>query len=389
MPIPAFTRICIGELDNHADANMNTFFTVGDVNGDGRLDIVSSGRSGQMAWFENRPDGTWRKHAVADVQNQECGGLVWDVNGDGLPDIVNGGDWKSDRLSWWQNPGETGGAWTQRVIAATGQTQFHDEVIGDVTGDGAASVVFTNQGGGALYRVPVPADPTVTPWPGIETIATEMREGRQPEEGLALVDLDGDGVTEIIFGQCWYKYRGAEQGWEQNRYAQGYMTTVIAVGDINGDGKPEIVLSEGDACIYGRPEGGKLAWFAPGSDIRQLWTEHVLETNLLDPHSLQLGDICGNGHLDLLVGEIGRRETLETNPPRLMVYENDGAGRFTRHVIDEGTGTHHARLADFGRGVLDIVSRPLHGPEKWKIFCWQQNRPAASSSRETGPSGGE
>jgi hypothetical protein len=43
-------------------------------------------------------------------------------------------------------------------------------------------------------------------------------------------------------------------------------------------------------------------------------------------------------------------------------------------VIDEGTGTHHARLADFrNRGVLDIASRPLHGPDKWKVFNWYNN----------------
>ncbi|MDQ2798820.1 MAG: VCBS repeat-containing protein, partial [Armatimonadota bacterium] len=146
----------------------------------------------------------------------------------------------------------------------------------------------------------------------------------------------------------------------------------IAVGDIDGDGQNEIVLSEGDACIYGYPDGGKLGWFKPCGDIRELWEEHRLENHLLDPHSLQLGDLCGNQRLDILVGEIGVWDKLEENPPRLFIYENDGGGGFTRHLIDQGIGTHHARLADFrGRGVLDIASRPLHGPDKWKIFVWE------------------
>ena len=55
-------------------------------------------------------------------------------------------------------------------------------------------------------------------------------------------------------------------------------------------------------------------------------------------------------------------------PPRLIVYENDGRGTFTRHVVDEGTGIHDAVLVDVrNRGVLDIVGKPLHGPEKWKV----------------------
>src|SRR5207247_9638084 len=104
--------------------------------------------------------------------------------------------------------------------------------------------------------------------------------------------------------------------------------------------------------------GGKLAWFGPKDDLREPSDEHLIEDFLLVPHSLQLGDICGNGRLDLLVGEIGVKDRYTENPPRLMVYENDGQGHFTRHVIDEGTGTHHARLVDLrGAGVLDIASR--------------------------------
>lgn len=148
---------------------------------------------------------------------------------------------------------------------------------------------------------------------------------------------------------------------------------MIAVGDIDGDGQLEIVLSEGDACIYGYPEGGKLGiWKPRAGKIREPWDEYRLADNLLDPHSLQLADLCGNGRLDILVGEIGKRETLEAEPPRIFLYENLGGGNFTRHTLDEGTGVHHARLADFrSKGVLDIASRPLHGADKWKIFVWE------------------
>jgi hypothetical protein len=371
MPVPRFHRVAIGELDNQSDAGgaMNTLFNVADLNRDGRPDIFSSGRDGQMAWFENLGEGGWKKHRVAEVTRQECGGLAYDLDGDGWPDLINGGDWRSDELAWWQNPGPNGGDWQRRLITHTGATQFHDELIGDVKGDGTLSLVFWNEGAATLSVVPLPKDPTVSPWPGIEVVARDCKEKGQAEEGLALYDLDGDGQNEIIAGTVWYKYRGGR--WESHKYASDYITTLIAVGDVDCDGQPEIVLSEGDACIYGYPQGGKLGWFKPNGDLREPWTEHRIDENLLDPHSLQIADLCGNGRLDLLVGEIGKKETIETELPRLMIYENDGRGQFTRHVVDEGVGTHHARLADFrGTGHLDIASRPLHGPDKWKIFVW-------------------
>jgi hypothetical protein len=378
MSVPGFTKTVIGELENAVGGSqMNTLFTVGDINRDGRPDIVVSGRNGRMAWFENPGrGGAWQRHLVGEIENLECGGLVYDLTGSGHPDIINGSDYRADALYWWENPGPGGSSWTRHVITRTGRPQFHDELIGDLTGDGRMSLLFWNNGGKTLYWAPLPDDPRRTPWPDIRVIATGREENGHAEEGLAIADLDGDGRNEIVAGTHWYKYTGRPgEEWETHKFAADYISTVVAVGDINGDGRKEILLSEGDACIYGKPQGGKLAWFSPKDDLREPWEEHLIEDALLDPHSLQLGDLCGNGRLDILVGEIGVKDRYTESPPRLMVYENDSRGHFTRHVIDEGTGTHHARLVDLrGTGVLDIASRPLHGPEKWNVIVWYNDR---------------
>ena len=64
----SFTKHVIGELDNSPYTDMNTFLAVGDMNRDGRVDIVVAGRDGEMVWFENPgPDGAWQRHELVFV----------------------------------------------------------------------------------------------------------------------------------------------------------------------------------------------------------------------------------------------------------------------------------------------------------------------------------
>lgn len=382
---PVFQKTVIGEVNNDIPPGaINTFSAAGDINGDGLIDFAICGRNGRMVWLENPGrDGEWRQHLIDEPEMMECGGTLYDLTGNGLLDLINGGDGRLDEIYWWENPGPAGGKWRRRLIAKTGHCQFHDTIIGDVTGDGRMSLIFDNQREGTtIYRVPLPMDPRVSPWPGIEVIAAGKTEpnphaegGVQPEEGLAIGDLDGDGRNELVCGTRWYKYLGPGKGWECHQFARGYITTKIAIGDLDGDGRNEIVLSEGDPCVYGQTEGGKLAWFKPGKTLTGLWEEHILADGLLDAHSLQIGDLCGNGRADIFVGEIGMADKTDhyaNRPPLLLVYENDGHANFTRHVIDEGTGTHEAVLVDLGnRGVLDIIGKPLHGEEKWQVHVWR------------------
>lgn len=392
MARPKFSKHVIGTLENAIPPGaMNTFSAVGDLNNNGLLDVVISGRHGTMAWFENTGAGRpWIRHTAADVANMECGGCLRDLTGNGLVDIINGGDGGSTEIWWWENPGPAGGAWARHLIADTGIRQHHETLIGDITNEGREVLVFTNQhgdGGTTIFYVPFPADPTVSPWPEMQIVAsgksepnplnTWRKDGIQPEEGLAIGDIDGDGKNELVSGTHWYKYVGGH--WEGHKFASGYISTKCAIADIDGDGRSEILLTEGDPCVYGKTQGGKFAWFKPGADMYALWEEHVVEDFLFDAHSLQVGDICGNGKPDVLVAEVGKanedRSGYVERAPRVMVFENDGRGHFTRHVIDEGTGTHDAVLADvWNRGVLDIVGKPLAGDEMWNVHVWANDR---------------
>ena len=367
--IPRWQREAIGELENeHGEWSMNTLFNVADLDGDGQPEIFLSGRNGHMAWFDHDAT-TWTRQIINEVRNQECGGQALDLTGNRRLDIINGSDGGFDELAWFEHPSTPGTPWPRHVIYKSGgHRQFHDTLIADLPGTGR-SLLFSNQGQGALGLIPIPADPYQSPWPDLHWVARDCRVKGLPEEGIHVGDLDGDGQNEIVFGTSWYKFHGGT--WQRHQYAQDYVTTVIELADVDGDGRLEIVLSEGDPVIYGQGRG-KLGWFKPGNDITEPWLEHRVADNLNDGHSLQIADLCGHGFQDLIVGEIGNKDTLETEPPRLMLFENNGRGQFSRHLIDQGYGAHHARLADFyGTGRLDIASRALHGPDKWKVFVWR------------------
>lgn len=200
---------------------------VGDVNGDGRPDILQS-----AGWWEQPASGTssdalWTYHPVAFGRwgrSQSAGGgqiYVYDVNGDGLNDVVSSLHGHGWGLAWFEQKRSAAGAITfeRHMIMDTYATanaggvtfaELHGLTVADIDGDGVLDIVtgkryWSHQDS---YFDPDPYGEPVLYWfrtvrraaaPGGAEFVPELIHNRSGVGSQVLaVDLNRDGAADIV-----------------------------------------------------------------------------------------------------------------------------------------------------------------------------------------------
>ncbi len=348
-----------GDLPTPANSTQQVLTLILDIDRDGVNDFVIGSRRApgeSLVWYRRGPNG-WSRHTIEpDTLQLEAGGAFHDIDGDGDLDIVAGNNNKGKMIWWWENPhpNYTGAGWTRRVIKDSGGNKHHDMLFGQFDNDPATEFVYWNQGAKNILIVEVPADPTNQPWPAADTIHTAPST---QYEGLAQADVDGDGRSDIIGGGYWFKHTGGV-----NFTANRIETTPfsrVAAGQLIPGGRPEIVQVPGDDDGPGR-------WFEWNGSA---WVGHDLPGGQIKHgHSLDLGDVNGDGHLDIFIAEMrfAVDDPHENPDARTLIFWGDSQGDFTAETIAAGFGHHESRLGDLdGDGDLDILG---------KSFSWETPR---------------
>ena len=394
-----------------------TRIAVADVNGDGKPDVLvvnpcgassnctaGDGTSGSAGVLLGNGDGTFQAEvAYGSGGSVPLSVAVGDVNGDGKPDLLVANECASSSCANGVVAvllGNGDGTFQTATAYSSGGTGASTIAVSDLRGDGKLDVVVTNYG---CTQSICPGSVAVLLGNGDGTFQTAVSygSGGYIAESMAVADVNGDGKPDLLvandcqsINSCDPSNPGLDgpgsvgvllgngDGTFQTAIAYssgGSFAVSVAVADVNGDRKPDLLVTNQCALsctVNGVRNGEGFVDVLLGNGDGTFQTAVSHDSGGLDASSVTVADVNGDGKPDLVVGNqcalgsgcvnVGGVGVLLGNGDgtfqAAVEYNTDGNGISSSVVVADVTGNGKPDLlvADDAVAVLLNISQYFH-----------------------------
>jgi len=311
---PGTTTVTFATPQAFSTGSAPTCVALADINGDGKLDLIVTNHSGDNVSTRINTTTPGASTPSFDAQQTFVTGIagfgsarfvrVGDTNGDGKPDLIVVNE-LSNNVSVLLNitvPGGANANFATQQMFTTGPFPLSVALV-DLNGDGKVDLVATNSQDNTIS---VLLNTTAAPTATLNFAAVQAFAGGAGPESVTAADINADGRTDLIVPNVYDNTvsvllnetaPGAATPTfaAQQTFPTGSAPNAVAVTDVNGDGKPDLIAVN----VNSHTVSVLLNTTVPGVATLSFATQQTFATGSA-PLFITAADINGDGRPDLI-----------------------------------------------------------------------------------------